>query len=106
MRAFQGTAISVILIIHCSCGGECLIDLESALRSTRRGDFDLIGITDNFISFQRNARPFPEKCQYYYSPPLPKTTVDEIRSAANECRAKKHELHIMDARKSAEVEEL
>ena len=92
----------MICALLCSCGGECRIDLESALRSTKKGEFDLIVIAERFVSFQGPGLFIPRKCQYYFSPPSPHGVVAKIKTAADEARAKKLEVHIWDNRGSAE----
>ena len=97
MRAFQASLFLAVSALLCSCSGDRRIDLDSALRSTSQGDFNLIVFTDQFISFQRDGF---HKYQYYFSPPLPQTVVDQIKSAADQARSKKHEVHIEDIRAS------
>ena len=101
MRTIFTPAAFLIIVVGallCSCGGDRRIDLDSALRSTSRGDFNLIVFTDQFISFQRDGH---HKYQYYFTPPLPQTVVDQIKSAADQARSQKHEVDIEDSRASA-----
>ena len=74
------------------------IAIDSAVRSTRRGDYSLIAVSENSISFQKDGS---HKYQYYFSPPLPPPVVEELKSAVREARAGKHQVFIMDSRKAA-----
>jgi hypothetical protein len=97
MRALKTFLVIVVGTLLCSCGGDRRIDLESALGSTRQRDFTLVVFTDQFISFQKDGF---HKYQSYFSPPLPQTVIDQVRSAVEEARSKKHEVYIEDARAS------
>jgi len=97
MRAFQTFLFVAAGALLCSCGGDRRIDLDSALQSTSQGDFNLIVFSDQFISFQRDGS---HKYQYYFTPPFPQTVVDQIKSAADQARSKKHDVHIEDSRAS------
>lgn len=97
IRAIQASLFAGFAALLCSCGGDRRIDLDSALRSTSQGDFTIIVFTDQFISFQRDGF---HKYQYYFTPPLPQTIVDQITSAAAHSRSKKHEVQIEDIRAS------
>jgi len=97
MRAFRASLFVALGALLCSCGGDRRIDLDSALQSTSQGDFRLIVFTDQFVSFQQDGF---HKYQYNFTPPLPQTVVDQIKSAADQARSKKHEVHIEDSRAS------
>jgi hypothetical protein len=88
----------VAATLFCSCHREQRIDIDSALRATSNGQFPLVVITDDFVSFQAGAF---QKRQYYFTPPLPESVVVQLRAAVDEARAGKHEVHLEDIRSGA-----
>lgn len=75
------------------------IDLESGLKRTSDGEFTLIAIGDEFVSFQRDGW---HKYQYYYKAPLPETDMARIRAAVIEGQKKGFRIEITDANGSIE----
>ena len=97
MQTFQSLIITALTLSLSACSGDRRIDLDSALRKTGEGEYSLIVITDQFISFQKDGF---HKYQYYFTPPLPATALDQIKAAAERARTNHHEVHVEDMRAS------
>ena len=70
------------------------IDLDTGLHGTQRGEYSLVAISDQFVSFQNSSH----KDQYYFTAPLPPEVLARIQAAIAAGSTPSRPVHFMDAR--------
>ena len=76
------------------CNRSRTIDLDTGLRGTQHGEYTLVAISDQFVSFQNSTH----KDQYYFTAPLPPEVLARIQAAITAGSTPSQPIQFMDAR--------
>jgi hypothetical protein len=92
MRFFRALTFAALMGLLSRCNDDRAVTLETALVRTKQREYNLIILTDDLVSFQRDGY---HKCQLAFTPPLP----DEIAAKINEASQQaKPPIQVWDAR--------
>ena len=94
MRTILVTLSMAAALLVVGCTRPRTIDLDTGLRGTQRGEYTLVAISDQFVSFQNSSH----KDQYYFTTPLPPEVLARIQAAVAAGSTSLQPIHFMDAR--------
>jgi hypothetical protein len=96
MIRFLLTALTISLASCSDHRAPKVIDLETALRNTERGEYSLIAVSDadgaRFISFQKS---WDYKRQYYFEPADRSSVLKQVAAAVEKARQQGHKVGTM-----------
>jgi hypothetical protein len=88
-------AVLILSVALLGCHYDRRIEYDQAIARMKAGEFTLVVITDNMVSFQKDAW---HKYQWYFSPPLAEATLHTLQITADESKTTGQECHLEDIR--------
>ena len=91
-RVFVPLIGVLIALVLGACHAPRTITLEEGLRGTHNGDYVLVVVTDEMVSFQSRYH----KDQYYFRGALPEAELIQIQTATEQSRALGHSVELVN----------